>query len=72
MVGYVCWFVTMDNTWIQSFTPETKEESNPWTEMGESLIRNKDSKLLIYMHMLEKITPKVRKYTKPPHFPDVC
>ncbi|XP_023218736.1 uncharacterized protein LOC111620945 [Centruroides sculpturatus] len=29
-------FITMDETWVHHFTPETKEQSKEWTERGES------------------------------------
>jgi len=29
-------FITMDETWVHHFTPETKEQSKQWTEKGES------------------------------------
>ncbi|XP_023231277.1 uncharacterized protein LOC111631292 [Centruroides sculpturatus] len=29
-------FITMDETWVHHFTPETKEQSKQWTERGES------------------------------------
>ena len=29
-------FVTVDETWIHHYTPETKEQSKQWTESGES------------------------------------
>ena len=29
-------FITVDETWIHHFTPETKEQSNQWTEAGGS------------------------------------
>ena len=28
-------FITMDETWIHYFTPETKEQSKQWTSPGE-------------------------------------
>ncbi|XP_018346987.1 PREDICTED: histone-lysine N-methyltransferase SETMAR-like, partial [Trachymyrmex septentrionalis] len=28
-------FITMDETWVHHFTPETKEQSKQWTEKGE-------------------------------------
>ncbi|XP_023236182.1 uncharacterized protein LOC111635452 [Centruroides sculpturatus] len=29
-------YITMDETWMHHFTPETKEQSKEWTERGES------------------------------------
>ncbi|KAK2578747.1 hypothetical protein KPH14_012273 [Odynerus spinipes] len=29
-------FITMDETWVHHFTPETKEQSKQWTKKGES------------------------------------
>ena len=29
-------FITIDETWVHHFTPETKEQSKQWTEKGES------------------------------------
>jgi len=29
-------FVTVDETWIHHYTPETKEQSKQWTKSGES------------------------------------
>ena len=32
-------FITMDETWVHHTTPETKEQSKQWTEMGESALK---------------------------------
>jgi hypothetical protein len=31
---FVCRFITMDETWIHHYTPESKQQSNQWTEAG--------------------------------------
>jgi len=28
---FVCQFITMDETWIHHYTPESKQQSKPWT-----------------------------------------
>jgi hypothetical protein len=30
-------FITMDETWIHHYTPESKEQSKLWTEFGSSV-----------------------------------
>jgi len=32
-------FVTVDETWIHHYTPETKEQSKQWTKSGESALK---------------------------------
>jgi len=34
-------FVTVDETWIHSYTPKTKEQSKQWTSPGEPLRRRR-------------------------------
>ena len=34
--GFSRQFITMDETWVHHFTPETKEQSKQWTKRGES------------------------------------
>jgi histone-lysine N-methyltransferase SETMAR len=29
-------FITMDGTWIHHYTPESKQQSKPWTETGSA------------------------------------
>jgi hypothetical protein len=29
---FVCRFITMDETWIHHYTPESKQQSKQWTE----------------------------------------
>jgi histone-lysine N-methyltransferase SETMAR len=31
---FVCRFITLDETWIHHYTPESKEQSKQWTEAG--------------------------------------
>jgi hypothetical protein len=31
---FVCRFITMDETWIRHYTPESKQQSKRWTEAG--------------------------------------
>lgn len=33
---FVCRFVTVDETWVHHYTPETKQQSKQWTLTGES------------------------------------
>ena len=33
---FLRWYVTMDETWIDHYTPETKKSSADWTAAGES------------------------------------
>jgi histone-lysine N-methyltransferase SETMAR len=33
-IDFVCRFITMDETWIHHYTPESKQQSEPWTEAG--------------------------------------
>jgi histone-lysine N-methyltransferase SETMAR len=33
---FVCRFITMDETWIHHYTPESKQQSKQWTEAGYS------------------------------------
>jgi len=35
--GFVRRFITMDETWIHHYTPESKQQSNQWTEAGCSV-----------------------------------
>jgi histone-lysine N-methyltransferase SETMAR len=35
--GFVCQFITMDETWIHHYTPESKQQSKQWTEAGCSV-----------------------------------
>jgi hypothetical protein len=34
---FVCRFITMDETWIHHYTPESKEQSRQWTEASCSV-----------------------------------
>jgi histone-lysine N-methyltransferase SETMAR len=34
---FVCRFITMDETWIHHYTPESKQQSKQWTEAGCSV-----------------------------------
>jgi histone-lysine N-methyltransferase SETMAR len=34
--GFMHQFITMDETWIQHYTPESKQQSKQWTEVGFS------------------------------------
>jgi hypothetical protein len=31
---FVCQFITMDESWIHHYTPESKPQSKQWTEAG--------------------------------------
>jgi histone-lysine N-methyltransferase SETMAR len=33
-IDFVCRFITMDETWINHYTPESKQQSKHWTEAG--------------------------------------
>ena len=36
---FLCRFITVDETWIHYFTPETKEQSKQWTSRGEPALK---------------------------------
>jgi len=36
---FVCQFITMDETWIHHYTPESKQQSKQWTEAGCSALK---------------------------------
>jgi hypothetical protein len=33
-IDFVCRFITMDETWIHHYTPESKQQSKQWAEAG--------------------------------------
>ena len=37
---FLCQFVTMDETWIHHYTPESREGSNQWVKPGESVLKH--------------------------------
>ncbi|GFX91168.1 mariner transposase [Trichonephila clavipes] len=62
-------FITMDETWVHHFTPETKEQFKQWTEKGEAAPKKAktvrsggnvmpsfswDARGKIFIHYLEK------------------
>jgi len=40
---FMCRFITMDDTWIHHYTPESKEQSKEWTEGGYSAPKKRRS-----------------------------
>jgi hypothetical protein len=34
--GFVRRFITLDETWIHHYTPESKQQSKQWTEAGSA------------------------------------
>ena len=38
---FVCRFITMDETWIHHYTPESKQQSKQWTEAGCSATKKR-------------------------------
>jgi hypothetical protein len=74
---FVCRFITMDETWIHHYTPESKQQSKQWTEAACSAPKKTSSvpsagkvmallfwyaEGILFIDYLEKVRTITREY----------
>ncbi|XP_014467559.1 PREDICTED: histone-lysine N-methyltransferase SETMAR-like, partial [Dinoponera quadriceps] len=66
-------FITMDETWVHHFTPETKEQSKQWTQKGEPAPKKAETVSFAgktingeyYANLLQRLNEEIKQ--KRPH-----